>query len=216
MKTTTAAGSQISLARLGFINPLAHRSSLYCPLGELFGRVIRCGKLEECDARRYLAEVISGVEYLHGQVPCTCSTCAFAFTFMDALHSIRAARHDLAIRSAYPPIPFSLPIRAPTHPPRVSRTAISSWRTCCSPRTTAASYATLAWRTPTRAGPMERCRPSAPRSRCCAARRAMLHQRSSRASGPTLSLSLSLTLTLTLTPTLAPTRTLTLTTDPDH
>ena len=132
------------------------------------------------------------------------------------LCTLRAARHDLAIRSAYPPIPFSLPIRAPTHPPRVSRTAISSWRTCCSPRTTAASYATLAWRTPTRAGPMERCRPNALRSRCCAARRAMLHQRSSRASGPTLSLSLSLTLTLTLTPTLAPTRTLTLTTDPDH
>ena len=36
--------------------------------GELFGRVIRCGKLEEGDARRYLAEIISGVEYLHGQV----------------------------------------------------------------------------------------------------------------------------------------------------
>jgi len=30
--------------------------------------VIRCGKLEECDARRYLADIISGVEYLHGQV----------------------------------------------------------------------------------------------------------------------------------------------------
>ena len=30
--------------------------------------MIRCGKLEEFDARRYLAEVISGVEYLHGQV----------------------------------------------------------------------------------------------------------------------------------------------------
>ena len=120
MKTTTAAGSQISLARLGFIIPLSSPVvSILPPLGELFGRVIRCGKLEECDARRYLAEVISGVEYLHGQVPCTCSTCAFAFTFMDALHSIRASRHDLAIRSAYPPIPFSLPIRAPTHPPRV-------------------------------------------------------------------------------------------------
>ena len=35
--------------------------------GELFERVVRCGKLEECDARRYLVEVVSGVEFLHGQ-----------------------------------------------------------------------------------------------------------------------------------------------------
>ena len=35
--------------------------------GELFGRVTGSGKLEEGDAKRYLAEIMNGVEFLHGQ-----------------------------------------------------------------------------------------------------------------------------------------------------
>ena len=34
--------------------------------GELFERVTRTGQLEEGEARRYLAEIMSGVEHLHG------------------------------------------------------------------------------------------------------------------------------------------------------
>lgn len=37
------------------------------PGGELFGRVIKNGKLEESDAARYFRELLVGVAYMHGE-----------------------------------------------------------------------------------------------------------------------------------------------------
>ena len=73
--------------------------------------MIRCGKLEEGDARRYLAEIISGVEYLHGQVHMHMHMHTSICMYVDPLPSIRDSSHDLTIRSAYPPI------HSRTHPP---------------------------------------------------------------------------------------------------
>ena len=68
--------------------------------------MIRCGKLEEGDARRYLAEIISGVEYLHGQVHMHMHMHTSICMYVDPLRSIRALSHSLY-----------LPTHPCTHPP---------------------------------------------------------------------------------------------------
>ena len=52
---------------------LASRTRIYMVLelvtgGELFDLVIKRGRLEEAEARRYFRQLVSGVEYCHRQV----------------------------------------------------------------------------------------------------------------------------------------------------